>query len=78
MAEIQQIDSLSGSRAPKELDDIRALVQALIQDKEQYEKVLEARGDDAQCVLDTLQVVSRSLGTRFNPYTIALMRAINS
>ena len=76
MAEIQKNDGLLES-TPEELDDIRVLVQA-IQGKEQYEKVLRARGDDAQRFLDALHVVSRSLVIRFDPYTTALIRAVNS
>ena len=46
------------SRAPEGLDEMRVVVQAVINDREQYKRVLEVRGDEAQQCLDALQVVS--------------------
>ncbi|KAK1228990.1 hypothetical protein PQX77_007965 [Marasmius sp. AFHP31] len=48
------------SRSPEGLDDVRVIVQAVINDREQYKRVLEARGDEAQQCLDALQVLAES------------------
>ncbi|KAK1231518.1 hypothetical protein PQX77_005350 [Marasmius sp. AFHP31] len=48
------------SRTPEGLDDVRVIVQAVINDREQYKRVLEARGDEAQQCLDALQVLAES------------------
>ncbi|KAK1233929.1 hypothetical protein PQX77_002880 [Marasmius sp. AFHP31] len=46
------------------LDDVRVLVQTAIKDREQYKKVLEARGDEAQQLLNAMQVLAESPDTQ--------------
>ena len=58
MAEFRRYDGSLESRTPEGLDHIRTLLQAVIHDKKQYNRVLEAREDEAQQLLDALQVAS--------------------
>ncbi|KAL0569037.1 hypothetical protein V5O48_012933 [Marasmius crinis-equi] len=51
------------SKTPDGLDDMRLVVQEILKDKAQYKKLQEARGDDAQRCLDTLQVLADSPDT---------------
>ncbi|KAJ8088397.1 Rho guanine nucleotide exchange factor [Marasmius tenuissimus] len=46
------------------LDDVRVLVQTAIKDREQYKKVLEAQGDEAQQLLDAMQVLTETPDTQ--------------
>ncbi|KAJ8088413.1 Receptor-interacting serine/threonine-protein kinase 1 [Marasmius tenuissimus] len=55
------------SRTPEGLDDMRVIVQAVINDREQYKRVLEARGDEAQQCLDALQVLAETPETNRDP-----------
>ncbi|KAK1223502.1 hypothetical protein PQX77_013629 [Marasmius sp. AFHP31] len=43
---------------PEGLDNMRVVVQDVINDRERYERLLEARGDEAQQCLDALQVLA--------------------
>ncbi|KAK1231524.1 hypothetical protein PQX77_005356 [Marasmius sp. AFHP31] len=46
------------SRIPGALGEMRVAVQAVINDREQSKKILQARGDEAQQCLDALQVLT--------------------
>ncbi|KAK1233897.1 hypothetical protein PQX77_002920 [Marasmius sp. AFHP31] len=46
------------------LEDLRTLVQAVIDDREKYKRVLESRGEEAQRFLDALQVLADSPTTQ--------------
>ncbi|KAK1223480.1 hypothetical protein PQX77_013638 [Marasmius sp. AFHP31] len=55
-----ELHSSLRSRTSEGLDDMRLAFQAVINDREQYEKLLEARGDEAQQFLDALHVLAGS------------------
>ncbi|KAK1233933.1 Rho guanine nucleotide exchange factor [Marasmius sp. AFHP31] len=48
------------SSIPEGLDEMRVTVKAVIKDKEQYKKILEARGEEAQQCLNALHALSGS------------------
>ncbi|KAJ8088403.1 Rho guanine nucleotide exchange factor [Marasmius tenuissimus] len=63
------------SRIPEGFDEMRVAVQAAINDKEQYKKILEARGDEAQQCLDALHALlgSPDVENELRPSTLKLI-----
>ncbi|KAK1223481.1 Receptor-interacting serine/threonine-protein kinase 1 [Marasmius sp. AFHP31] len=61
------------SRIPEGLDDLRHVVQAVISDREQYKKVLEARGHEAQQCLNALHTLLGLPDVENRPSILQLM-----
>ncbi|KAK1235176.1 Rho GTPase activating protein [Marasmius sp. AFHP31] len=61
-----------GLRTPEGLDNMRVIVQDVINDRKRYERLLEARGDEAQQCLDALQVLAESPSVNFKLRSLIL------